>query len=127
MSGLSGVVMPNRLCASVEGQFEKFTAELILESFSGATRDLAPHVGDYHDIFECRVTTKFTEHPEIPSGGSGNLKVVDPMDVDDPRKRGPFPISVEGFRPEDQGTNADVHSRGGQESYNRLRNIRIAL
>ena len=124
MSGLGGIVVANRLCALVEDRFEKFGVECFLGIFTNLGRDFAPHVGDKDNVLQCTVTTEFPKHPKIPFGNSGEPFVGDTLDVDDPGKLRASLVSVKKFSPRDQETtNANVDSRGGQESCNRVQNI----
>ena len=127
VSGLGGVVVANNSCALVEERFEKFGAECFLVIFTNLGRDFVPHVGDENDVLQCSITPEFPGHPKIPFGDSGKPFVGDTLDVDDPSKPRAFLVSIKKFSPEDQETtNVNVDSRGGQESCNRVQNIRIA-
>ena len=94
-------MMPNHLCAPIEGRFEGFPREFILENFASITRDIAPHVGDDDNVVQCCVTTKFVERLEILSSDSNYPGVKNAVDIDDPGERRPSPISGERFRQED--------------------------
>ena len=128
VSGFGGVEMADHPGALLNDRFEKITRQFGLASFAVLERDIAPHVGSKNDVLQCRVTTKFLEHPEVPPSDSGKSPVGDAVDVDDSSKRRASLVSVKGFIPGDQETaNAEVDSRGGQESCDHLQNIRIAL
>ena len=100
VGGFGGVVMADHLGALVEDRFEKFTGQLVLAVLALFGRDLAPHVGDEDDVLQCRVTTKLTEHPEIPSGHSSEPLFGDTVNVDDPGKLASPLVSVKRFSPE---------------------------
>ena len=126
VSGFGGVDVACKLCALVEERFEK-SPERFLVIFTNLGRDFVPHVGDENDVFQCSITAEFPGHPKIPFGDSGKPFVGDTLDVDDPSKPRAFLVSIKKFSPGDQETtNVNVDSRGGQESCNRVQNIRIA-
>ena len=84
MGGSGGVVVEGHSCTLVGDGFEKITRELVLTTLTIPGRDLTPHVGDDDDVLQCRVAARFTEHPKIPSGDSGEPSVGDAVGVDDP-------------------------------------------
>ena len=128
VSILGIVAIANHLCTLVEGRFEEGTSEFALDSFTDIARSPTPHIGDENEVLQGRVIAKFTEDPEIPSGYPGNPLVGDAVDIDDPRKLGPFPVPVQKFGLEGRKwVNINVHSRDGQESCNHVRDIRIVL
>ena len=111
VSRLDGVTMPNRLCALAKGQFENIVRKSLLQSFTDLARDCAPHVGDENNILQCRhFAAEFAECAEIPSGDSGLPTVADTIDVDNPGKLGPLPISVAKFSFEDQGQGTPMYA-----------------
>ena len=101
MSGSDGIIVANHSGALVEDRFEKITREFALAGFTDVTRDLAPHVGDENDVLQCRVTTKFVEHPKIPPSDSSKPIIGDAVDIDDPGKLRPFLVSVKKLSPGD--------------------------
>ena len=78
----------------------KRTNQLVLAILIVLGRDLAPHISGQDDVLQCVITAEFAEHPEIPSGDSGEPFVGDTMDVDDTGELGSFLVSVEEISPE---------------------------
>ena len=84
MGESGGVVVEGYSCTLAGDGFERITRELVLTTLTILWRDLTPHVGDNDDVLQCRVAAKFTEHPKIPPGDSGEPFVGGAVGVDDP-------------------------------------------
>ena len=101
--------------------------ESALAIFTVIGRDTIPHGGDEDDVLECYISAEFAEHIEIPCVGSGK-SFRDAVGVGDPGKLRPFLVPVKELGPEDrETTNTNVYLRSGQESCDRIQDIRIAL
>ena len=83
---------------------------------AGHVRALVPYISDENNVRQCRVIPEFMKHPEVSSGGPSGLAVRHAVEVDDSSELRPFLVSVERFNPEDQETDTDMRSRGGQAS-----------
>ena len=116
------------ICAPLSIAGFKNLSENGFSRSSSSSRDFAPRVGNENNVLQCRVTTEFVEHVEIPSCHSGEPFARDPVDVNHPGKLEPILVAIKKLSLEDQETTRDdVYSRSRQKSCDCFQNPRITL
>ena len=82
--GGNGVTVTRHLGTPVEDRLEESVAarQLRLAFVTDLGVDLAPQVGDDHQVLKGILSTQFLEHPEIPTRYPARPKIGDPVEVE---------------------------------------------